>query len=65
MKVYQIVELSNITVGHGDSADVATLSSIDAYSVSPYPVFRNEADARKVIEEEDIYNASVIELELI
>lgn len=65
MKVYQIVELTSQTAGHGDSADVAILSSIDAYSVTPYPVFLNEAEARKLIEDEDIWNASVLELELI
>lgn len=65
MKVYQIVELRSVTCGHGDSADVAELASKDVYSVDPFPLFIDKHEAEKCIEENDIFGASVIELELI
>jgi len=65
MKVYQIVELKSVTCGHGDSADVAELASRDAYSVDPFPIFIDKNEAEQYIENEDVFGASVIELELI
>lgn len=64
MKVYQIVELRNVTCGHGDSADVAELASRDVYSVDPYPLFIDKHEALQCIEDNDIFGASVIELEI-
>jgi hypothetical protein len=65
MKVYQIVELTRQTIGHGDSADVAIVASSAAYSVKPYPLYTTREQAEEVIESEDVYCGSVIELELV
>ena len=65
MKVYQIVELTSLTVGHGDSANVAILASSAAYSVKPYPLYTTREQAEAVIESEDVYCGSVIELEIV
>jgi hypothetical protein len=65
MKLYQIVHLEHQTCGHGDSADVATLASKDVYSVDPYPLFIDKHKAEQFIETEDIWLATVIELEVV
>jgi hypothetical protein len=47
MKVYQIVQLTTRSAGHGSSEDIAIVVSQSAYSVRPHPLFKTKEAAEE------------------
>ena len=67
MKVYQIVVLDEEVAGHGSYARVAKLASMQAYTVKPFPLYKDKAKAEAAAAEASAkhwIHASVMELEL-
>ena len=56
MKVYQIVAVTDETVGHGSSATIAVVASKNAYAIDPFPLYTDRALAETAAAEASIGN---------
>jgi hypothetical protein len=64
-KIYIIARMKTQCFGHGDYGSVLTIvTSGDRNNERPLPVFTNKKSAQKYIDDNDIWNADAVEMDV-